>query len=273
MTAARLPIRAVLALSAAALQAAGGAAGPAGTGMAASVAASGGVEGTAERLAGARAGTILAGRLDGRSARIRHLHSARGCAALEADIRAAWQQPSAQPAAGLPPLETHAGPWRILSRLAADGLQVLQLQHLPAGRCEALLTHWPSRAEPSSAGGHADPAPGAGHAAGGVGQRPGLPSGWPAAIRVLRRVESGSQARRDLTLLARAPWSPAATLAALEPVWRPLGLIPRPVAAPTVAPAGGTAYTAEGARAQVALYLEAGDGFTHIVLMLQGDWS
>jgi len=273
MTAVRLPIRAVLALSAAALQAAGGTAGAMGTGTAAAVAASGGIEGAAEALAGARASTILAGRLDGRAARIRHLHSARGCAALEAGIRAAWQQPSAQPVAGLPLLETHAGPWRILSRLAADGLQVLQLQPLPAGRCEGLLTHWPSGAMPPGAAGHADPALGASHAAGGAGQRSGLPSGWPAAIHVLHRVESGSQGRRDLTLLARAPWSPVATLAALEALWRPLGLIPKPVAGPAVAPGAAAAYTAEGARAQVAFYLEAGNGFTHIVLMLQGDWS
>lgn len=235
MKTARLSIGAVLALGAAAVQAAASGEPPAAS-------------------PAARASTILAGRLDGRSARIRHLHSAQGCAALETGVRAVWQQASAQPVAGLPVLETRAGPWRILSRLAADGLQVLQLQPLPAGHCEGLLTHWPSDAGP----------------------RASLPSGWPPAIRVLHRIETGGQHGRDLTVLARAPGSPEYTLAALQAVLRPLGLNPRPIAAPPTAPptaSGGGAYTAESARAQVALYLEAGDGFTHIVLMLQGEWS
>jgi hypothetical protein len=218
---------------------------------------------------GVRASTVLAGQLDGRPASIRHLRAAGGCTALLQGFDAHWRRASPVPEALAPRLQATAGGWQLLSRLGADGLHVLQVRPLPGGDCEGLLTHWQRNALEAADRRPRSPVADA---------RAPLP-GWPAALRVLHRTESRDTGSRALTVLARAPLTPESTRAAIAGALAPLGLRlaplapERPASRRTAHSGSGTAFAAEGPRLKAALYLEAGDGFTDIVLMLQGDWS
>jgi hypothetical protein len=196
---------------------------------------------------GAHATPLLEGRIDGQGARILALGAPTDCPSLLLAVRAAWLA-----SAGPPPVDGRAGPWLTLSALREEGLRVLQVRASPAGACAGLFTLWPAPAEhPPSAD----------------------PPGWPAAVRVLRRLESRETGQRELTVLATTTLPPVQALASLERFLAPAGLRLRPAASARLAGAGsaGRAYAASAPGAQASLYLEPRDGATNLILIIQGE--
>ena len=188
---------------------------------------------------------VVDGRIDGRIARVHAVRVPADCPSVAAAVRAFWQ-----PAGTAPVLEGQAGSWQTLTALRDGELRVLQIRASSEGGCAGLLTSWPST--------------------GAVAPRD--LAGWPAELRVVRRLEGGDGSRRDLTVVATTSLPPAKALASVERFLAPAGLRLRQDGAPAGggSAAAGVAYTARSLDARASLYLEARGASTHLVLIVQG---